>query len=648
MDEKPGGLTLRSVLLGIVVAILANVGPIYSGYIVGSSWSDFGHLPLVTLLLFTLIAGPLNGLVGKIAPRSMLTHTELLVVLMMGWVAATMQGEWLTGYFLGIITSPHYFASPENRWGEYLIPHLPRWLVVGGSAAQWFYEGLPKGMAFPWREWAIPLFWWFTFFGALILVFFSIAIVLRKQWAEYERLPFPLAEVPLILIKRTGKSVIPDILKTRLFCAGFLISFVIICWNMINWFTPVVPKIPLISGFLQYPQIALGRDFPPFHAKIDVFVIGFAFLTRADVLLSIWLFHVLSILQSGVFARIGYSIGPSDGWGSFDAATGYQSFGGFVFFTLWGLYMARSHLRSVWRLAFGRSSDNADTDEILLYRRALLGMLLGLIYAVAWLLRSGMTTAETFAFLGATLLLYIGLAKIIAECGLVYLRGPVTAQDFTYHALGVPALTSQGTASLGLSFSFFCDGKAFVMPAAAHIARLTGLFPGRKSPVVLAVLSAAFIGAATSITYVLYEGYSHGAYNFLASTYRDTNVSIWNEVVTRLRNPFGPDWKRLSFAGMGAALTASMTYLRYRLPWWPVHPVGFTVASVFPIRDSAFGIFVIWLTKVLMAKVGGKELYQKGISLFLGLLIGYVIGVGTGFVVDTIWFNGAGHRIHGY
>ena len=32
--------------------------------------------------------------------------------------------------------------------------------------------------------------------------------------------------------------------------------------------------------------------------------------------------------------------------------------------------------------------------------------------------------------------------------------------------------------------------------------------------------------------------------------------------------------------------------------------------------------------------------------LFLGLLLGYALGIGLSFVVDVIWFPSRGHMIH--
>lgn len=648
-DRRYYGVTLRSILLGSLVAILVNLGAIYSGYVVRSSWSDFGHLPLVTLLLFLLLFF-FNILVKSLAPKFALKPSELLVVLVMGWIGAVMQGEWLTGYFLAIITAPHYFASPENAWGEYLLRDIPDWLVLSnkGHAAEYFYEGLPPGEKIPWGAWVAPLFWWFAFLAVLIFASLCIAVILRKQWVEKERLIFPLAEVPLMLVKRSKRSLLPDLFRSRFFQVGFIASLFVICWNLLNWFSPMIPKVPLIATYTSFPQLIIARGFPAIHAKLDVFVIGFAFLTRMDVLFSIWFFHLLSILQSGVFNRVGYSIGSADPWCSFDAATGWQSFGGFLLLVLWGLWTARSHLKDVLKKAFTGKGDVDDKDELLSYRTAVFGLIFSVFYMVFWLHQAGMALKAVFVFLFVTFILYIGLSKIIAESGLVYLRGPLTAQAFTWHALGATALAGPSAAILGLSFAFFCDAKGFVMPSLVHIAKVSGNIKQRKKQISVIVGLAVLMGFVAATWYVIYEGYNFGAYNFGATSFNSSNISIWNQVVSRTRNPFGPDWRRISFLGIGAAITAGLIYLRYLFVWWPLHPVGFTVSSVYPVRDAALGIFIIWLIKLVILRIGGIRLYKKVTPLFIGLLFGYIIGVGLGFLVDVVWFNGQGHPIHGF
>jgi len=64
------------------------------------------------------------------------------------------------------------------------------------------------------------------------------------------------------------------------------------------------------------------------------------------------------------------------------------------------------------------------------------------------------------------------------------------------------------------------------------------------------------------------------------------------------------------------------------------------------IGYCAFTLFLTWLIKVILLKVGGINLFRRARPFFLGLLLGYVVGVGLSFLVDVIWFPGQGHMIH--
>ena len=68
----------------------------------------------------------------------------------------------LTGTLLTTITSPYYYATPENGWQELYHGVMPQWLVPaadGGTAVRWFFEGLPKDQPLPWEVWVVPLVW---------------------------------------------------------------------------------------------------------------------------------------------------------------------------------------------------------------------------------------------------------------------------------------------------------------------------------------------------------------------------------------------------------------------------------------------------------------------------------------------------------
>ena len=60
----------------------------------------------------------------------------------------------------------------------------------------------------------------------------------------------------------------------------------------------------------------------------------------------------------------------------------------------------------------------------------------------------------------------------------------------------------------------------------------------------------------------------------------------------------------------------------------------------------AFSLFVAWFAKRAILRIAGERGHTGAKPLFLGLSIGYVIGIGVGFLVDLCFFFGQGHMLH--
>ena len=641
----------RALLIGLAMAVWANVWPAYSSLIAHSSRADYSHLSVALLI-------PLISIMALNLPWSCkgkgLTSSELLTICCIGMVAATMQGEWLSGYLLGVVTAPTYFATNENRWAEILLERMPSWAIVDDrSATTGFYEGLFEGQSIPWSAWVSPFFWWSGFLGSVLIVSFCMVTILRKQWMENERLAFPVASAILELTGVSGSTgTLSTLVRSRLFRIGFWIVLIIFIWNIATWFSKAIPPLDIPMTVLSRKVIRIAKGFPYFAFSVHPMTMAFAYFTKSDVLLSIWVFHLLAILQVGIFNRIGFSIGSSDMWCSFDPSIGWQSFGGLSVFVVWGLWIARHHLTKVFRQAFTGRRELDDSDELMKYRTAVFLMLAGCIYLVLWLYRAGMGWGPLLAFWFGTLILYLGLARIIVESGLVYLRGPITAQAFAWHLFGISGMGPSSAVAMGLTYTFFCDAKTWGITALAHIPRL-GLAMERDRRRLLApsVLLGGFLGAIAIIGFILLQGYHGvGSYNFGVVSFNGSNdgaVGIWRYTANRIQQgDLGTDWNRVQFLAIGAAFTGLMLYLRYRFPGFPINPIGFTISASNVLRSTVTSIFIAWLTKSLILKFGGLNSYRRMAPLFLGLFMGYLAGVGLGVVVDVIWFNGNGHKLN--
>ena len=80
--------------------------------------------------------------------------------------------------------------------------------------------------------------------------------------------------------------------------------------------------------------------------------------------------------------------------------------------------------------------------------------------------------------------------------------------------------------------------------------------------------------------------------------------------------------------------------------WWRLHPIGFATASMINTEHLAIPLFFAWAVKSMILKVGGVQLYRRSTPFFVGLIVGYTLGVSFCFLVDALWFPTQGHLVH--
>jgi hypothetical protein len=628
------------------MAIAVNILPAWSSLILHSSRMDFAQVSVAFLIPFFLLLF-VNQFISR--RTNGLSSSELIVICCVGLVAATMQGEWVSGYLLGTISSPYYFATPENRWAELLLPHIQPWTILTDQTAiRTFHESIPPEKSIPWSAWVQPVGWWMSLVVAMLVSGLSLTTIFRRQWAENEKLAFPVAAGILELTgAEAGESSLRNLFRSHLFWIGFGITFGVLAWNIVGWSVTGWPMIPL----LRNRALRLGRGFPVIMFVVHPMTIAFGYFTKSEVLFSIWFFHLLAVLQAGIFNRVGFEIGGADPWGSFHTAIGWQGFGGMIVFVGWGVWIARHHLRDVFRQAVFREKRVDDSNELMSYRTAFWLFIGCSVYAFLFLHQAGLDWAPSFAFWFATATLYLGLARIIVESGLVFIRGPITAQAFTWHLLGPAVIGPESAIAIGLTQTFFCDAKTIGITLLAHVPRFgQSLNPRVRRQLGPLVIGGCVVGAAAVIIFTLVQSYHGvGAYNFGVSSFRGEGGSAaesWQVIAKRLQQTFATDWKRVTFLGIGGVITMAMVSLRYWVPSFSIHPIGFAVGASLIMRSSASSIFIVWIVKSIILKIGSLALYRRYAPLFLGMMVGHTFGIGLGVLVDALLFPGEGHPLN--
>ncbi len=638
---REAGLPMRALAIGLTfVVFLAIAGP-YGHYQIRTTLFYTNYLPMGLIFPFLIVVTVVNAALKRLNQQWALSPRELLLIYIMMMVGGQPVTYGMTSYLLSIISAPYYFASPENHWAEFFHEYIPTWICPQDrQAITWFYQGLPPGESIPWRVWLVPLAWWLPLIAAVMVASFALVAIMRRQWVENERLNFPLNEVPLRMVEDAHDGrLVPAFLRDRVFWAGFAVPFLIACWNTVSYFYPTLNQIRF-DRWMSFP------NFPTVRLLFSPIVIGVTYFVNLDISFSIWFFWALGMVQQAIFNRTGFTVGRPDVYSSINAAMAWQGFGAFAVMVLLGLWISRHHLRGVLRKAFLADPTVDDSRELLSYKTAVWALIISVGYIAFWMLHSGMGPLVVVMFLFAALILYLGVTRCVIEGGLAFVRGPLIPQTFAIRTLGVHAISKVSMTSLAFSYAWLCDMICEFMPFAANAAHLDSSRRLGRRAVLQAIVIAATAGILISVFYTIYLGYQHGAFNWSEWAFSGGGAQTpFRNLVSKLQNPFSADTKRIMMMAIGAVVGALIIAARYRVPGVPLHPLGFAVASVIQVTWCMLSIFLAWLIKTVIIRLGGLRLFLRARPFFVGLIIGHVSGAAMVAVIDYFFFMGQGHSV---
>ncbi|MDE2734466.1 MAG: hypothetical protein OXI72_08755, partial [Gemmatimonadota bacterium] len=555
---------------------------------------------------------------------------ELVTIAIMMMVAAAIPSRGVTGMLLPMITGTYYYASAENKWAEVIHPHLTEWMLMGDpEAVRGFYEGSIGATAIPWANWLPPLGYWLLFYAALYLTLISIAVILRRQWVEHERLAYPLAQVALAMIEDEGRSsLLKPFFKNRLMWIGFAIPFLVGSLNALHHYFPSVAQISLKTSVSFF-----GTNLP---VNLNFLMLGFSFLINSTLSLSLWFFLLVYTLQQHVLGLLGIdtlqaTLGP---WST--PVTGHQMIGALIVMVGAGLWVGRHHLAEVWRQAVSKKASVDDADEIMSYRSALLGLLIGTAGMTLWLWQTGIPAWIAPLFVFSALVIFIGLTRAIVEAGIPTLSPAMVPLGFVVSGVGVPALGAKGMVAAAYSLIWVGELLVFMMAPLSNSLRLTSETTGNRRRLLWGIVGAMFITLAVSIYYTLHLAYDYGGVNLHNQFFGQSFPSYPSRFALRkLSEPSEVSVDGWLWTLSGGLVMALLMIARQRLMWWPFHPLGFAVSAGWTMRYIWFSVFLAWLIKLVILRYGGVGLYHKIRPFFLGLIAGQFATGGLWLVIDA-------------
>lgn len=545
--------------------------------------------------------------------RYAFSSPELSVIYVFMSIGTAVAGVDMLQVLVPMTAYPAWFASPENDWPNLFLAQLPReWVVHDLDALEGFYHGdntlyIMRHL----RAWLPVAGNWIAFLTAMLVVMTSLTVILRRQWLEHERLSYPIIQLPLALLDEKGRLV-----KSRAFWFGFAATCAITLYNGLAYLFPQIPLLIWSTNlnlfFRDHPWNAIG--FTPL--RIYPFVVSITFLIPQELSFSGWFFYWF---MKGL--RV---LGAAAGWRGLPGFpyARHQSFGAYFGICVFAIFAGRRHFAKILRKAW-RSSQRGVGEPIAM-RTAIVGVLAGMLFLIIFAIRGGMSIWVASAFFVLYFILSIGISRIRAELGApvhdLHFMGPERILVLT---AGTRALGKRNLTLLSLFYWFNRAYRCHPMPHQLEGFKLAHHehFQARKMFFVLLV--GGVLGAISVWWILLHAFYKDGGSRGIASY---AVGAFGREPFARLETwliyPTQTDIPALVAIFIGLGSTLSLLLLRTRFVWWSLHPLGYALADDYAMNWIWSSMFVGWLLKMLILRIGSIRTYKSTLPLFLGFIMG--------------------------
>jgi len=627
-------VTWRSIGLGACLTLAISMACPYSVLVLHNAGLTSDYITAGAMMVFLVLVGLLNPLVKLVRPHRAFSGAELIVVFVMMAVGSAVPTWGLVTNLLHILTRPFYYATPENNWAELIQPLIPSWLAPRDpDVSRHFYEGLPAGLRIPWRAWVVPLAAWGSAMLAVFVCMVMTMVILRRPWVEQERLVFPLARLPLEILRGGDACIVPPLFRSGRMWLGFAVPFVLQLLRGLHHYFFFVPAIET-----HFEPLLLFRNSVSLQVFVNFAIVGLSYLLHLPTAFSVWFFHLLARLQTGTMNLVGYQVtGHNEALTGSSVALSHQSMGAMIALAVAILWTARRHLRQVLAAAFRRGRPAGDAGEIVSYRTAVWLWLGGAGYFGIWLWWSGVPLPATAVFMAGAFVIFLAVSRVVAQGGIGFTASTMLPQPFVVYTLGTELIGWRGLAGISLSYAWAAEMRTTVMASTAnglklaHAGRLgEARHPRRLFWAIMLALAVSMVGAAWT---TLELNYRYGGINL-----RQFGVPTvaYQFLADKLQNPVG--WAqvrpRLVFTAVGAGAMAALIYLQHHCLWWPLHYIGLPVGDSWVMGWAWFSVFLGWMFRAIIYRFSGSPGCQAFRPLFLGFIAGQLMGGAVWMVVD--------------
>ncbi len=630
------------------------------------------HLPPGALAVILVLALFVNPLLKLLHRQWAFARNELLTVYICCLFSTMVPGHGAPAFIVTQIIAPFYFATRENKWTEWLFPHLKTWLTPALNAngtynarvVEDWYVGLPTGdKNIPWGAWLMPLLAWGSLIFAVYLMLGCLGVILRAQWAEREALAFPLLRLPIEMANEAATNEgrmkkDASFFRNPLMLTGFALAIIVHFINGLNFYFPDVPLVPLELQTAPLLSEAPWNQIGTVPVVFNFIAVGVSYLLTGEIAFSLWFFFWFFKWQYISLYYLGFppntlpiAIGVT---GQTKVFAIYQVIGAFLVYAVLLLWTAREHLRHVTRRAFHFYTHAAPpTDdekyEALSYPLAFWGFIFSATFILGWSVCAGIALHVALWMWTAYLVMALGLTRIVAEGGILFSSQGWTALGPVAQIFGAGAGTWLPTSSLVpaafVQASIGTDNRSMLLPGFLHSFKLARDYGIKARSLWTLIFSCISLSFAMTLFMRVRMGYLYGGLQLQNQWVTTAGAQLPMTTIV----PLSQGLPQFSMSNgfwlvLGGLMTQGMMLARAHFLWFPLHPLGLLMGLSYPVSRLWFSIFLGWACKCLIMRFGGADSYRKLTPAFLGLILGEVVMILFWLLIDG-WQGRTSHQL---
>lgn len=677
--ELQNGITGRVVILCLLLSL-------FFGYVIPvvdlklyNTFLGSTHLPpggIAVLLALVLIVNPL---LRALHHQWAFVRNELITIYITCLFSTLIPGHGSANLFVSQIVGSFYYATRENRWLDFLAPHLKPWLspalsqsgAYNSKVVEDWYVGLgPGDGGIPWGAWLVPLVAWGSLVFATYMMLGCLGVMLRAQWAEREALTFPLLRLPLELctqVETSGVGMPPSHHPHRLFppffynplmWMGFAIAVIVHLLNGLNLYFPDVPPVPLELATGPLLSEAPWNQIGPLPVAVNLIAIGVSYLLTSEIAFSLWFFFWFFKTQYIALYYLGF---PSAALPVAIGVTGntkvfaiYQVIGAFFVYAVLLLWTGREHLLYIVRRAFHfytrrTPAREQEKQEALSYPVAFWGFVFSFVFMVLWSVVAGIAPHVAIWMWTAYLVIALGLTRLVAEGGILFASQGWTALGPVAQMFGSGAGTWLAPSSMVpaafIQASIGTDNRSMLLPGFIHSFKLARDYEINPRRLAMLITACILISLVMTLGMRVGLGYNYGGLQLQNKWMTGGGAQLPVTTIAPLIegvhdfSPANGVWLLV-----GGLMAQGVMLARTHLLWFPLHPLGILMSLSYPMSRLWFSIFLGWGCKVLIMRFGTVETYRRLIPAFLGLVLGEVAMILFWLIIDG-WQGRTSHQL---